>query len=99
VGWASVRLTVDDLDLRYVASIHGAAPGVIAVTTFGVFSSTRKADDESVETPPEHLQTTKDAFRVVHSESMDAIETRWTDLEDLLDEGMALALSEFIRRL
>jgi hypothetical protein len=98
-GWAGLRLTIGDTEVRYVASIHGAGAGVIAVTTFGVVGSVRTSDEESIEVSPEHIQTTKDAFRVVHSESTAAIDKRSSELEDLLDQGLAVALSEFMKRL
>jgi hypothetical protein len=98
-GWASLRLTIGDLQIKYVASIHGAGAGVVAVTTFGIVGSVRTTDDESVDSSPEQIQTTKDAFRVVHTESTEAIEKRGSELDDLLDQGLAVALSEFMKRL
>jgi hypothetical protein len=64
VGWASLRVRVDRLQLRYVASLHGAGrePGVMAVTTFA------------------------------------EIEQRASELEGLLDEGLAVALASLLRR-
>jgi hypothetical protein len=100
-GWASLRLKVDDFEVRYVASIHGAGfdSAVVAVTTFGVLGSVKTSDEESIGSAPEDIRNTKDAFRVVRTELVEDIEKRSAELEDLLDEGLAVALAAFLSRL
>jgi len=94
-GWCSLSIRTDRWQLRYVASIHGAGkePGVLAVTTFGEIGPypPHKRDVE-------YVLTTKDAFHFVHSESLDEINQRGPELENLLDEGLAAALAEFLKR-
>jgi len=101
VGWSDLRIRVDRWQLRYVASLHGVGrePGVIGVTTF--------AELEPYLPPPEipeearskdYIQTTTDAFQVVHTETVEQINGRATELESLLDEGLAVALSELLKR-
>ena len=97
-SWSSLRFRIDAKQLRFVASLHGAGvqPGVIAVTTFGELEPYPMAE----EGPPQRraIQTSTDAFRLVHTESVDQINARAGDLEHLLDEGLAIALAELARR-
>ncbi len=90
-AWCSIRITVGELQLRYVASLHGAGQqgGVLAVTTFAELED-QQQQGQSAER--EFVQTTKDAFRVVHTETLEAIDERRAELEDLLDEGLTVAL-------
>jgi hypothetical protein len=99
VGWASLRIRVDRLQLRYVASLHGAGrePGVMAVTTFAELEPFPAGEDDGP-TPREYIHTTPDAFRFVHSEPLGDIEQRAGELEVLLDEGLAVALAGLLRR-
>ena len=106
-GWGSLRVRVENLDLRYVVSIHGAGrdAGVLAVTTFGILgirSSDKGGRSREIDPsakPPEAIATTRDAFLLVHSESMEALDNRAQDLEDLLEEGLAVALSRLSQAL
>ena len=98
-GWAGLRIRVERSQLRYVASLHGAGrePGVMAVTTFAELEPFPAAED-GAPAPREYLHTTPDAFRFVHSEPLDEINGRAAELEQLLDEGLAVALAELLKR-
>jgi hypothetical protein len=98
-GWASLRVRAERLQLRYVASLHGAGrePGVMAVTTFAELEPF-PAGEEDAPTPREYIFTTPDAFRFVHSEPLAEIEQRAGELEGLLDEGLAVALASLLKR-
>lgn len=97
-GWADLTIRTSALQLHYVASLHGAGrePGVMAVTTFAELLPAPSEDGA----PParEPVPTTADAFRFVHSEPVEAIERRSSELEGLLDEGLAAALAELVKR-
>lgn len=90
-GWCGLRGRVGDLSLRYVASLHGAGQqgGVLAVTTFAELEGSMPEQGAGER---EFIQTTKDAFRVVRTESLEAIDQRKAELEELLDEGLTVAL-------
>jgi hypothetical protein len=47
----------------------------------------------------ERVSTTKDAFRLVHTESAEALSARVSELHDLSDEGLAVATSELFKRI
>jgi Fic family protein len=100
-AWSSLRVRLDRWQLRFVASLHGAGrePGVMAVTTFAEIQPVERFDvaDERGEAF-DRIRTTTDAFRFVHSESVDQISARASELENLLDEGLAVALSELLKR-
>jgi hypothetical protein len=95
VGWASLRIRTGETYMRYVASLHGAGrePGVMAVTTFGELEPIPHED------PPEreYVRTTADAFRFVHTETLAQVEERAGELEQLLDEGLAVALAALMK--
>jgi fido (protein-threonine AMPylation protein) len=98
-GHCNLRIRLEDLQLRYVASIHGAGRelGIMAVTTFAELEpQTDGGEEEGPPTPPEIIRTTKDAFRFVHTESPEDIEKRAPELEALLDEGLAEALVKLL---
>lgn len=99
-GWASIRIRTDRWVLRYVASTHGAGrdPGIMAVTTFAEIEPYPGQDPDN-SFVPEPIPTTADAFRFVHSESMEEISSRATELEELLDQGLAVALVELMKKL
>jgi fido (protein-threonine AMPylation protein) len=100
-GWCSLRVRTERWLLRYVASLHGAGrePGIMAVTTFAEVEPYPQQDGEGAPSAPEYITTTADAFRFVHSESTDEIDRRSTELDDLLDQGLAVALAELLQRL
>jgi hypothetical protein len=56
-----------------------------------------QADEEAVPAR-DYIRTTTAAFRFVHSESLERIGERGAGLEDLLDEGLAVALSDLLKR-
>jgi hypothetical protein len=87
--------------LRYVASLHGAGrePGIMAVTTFAEIEPQPAQDGEDSSPVREHITTTVDAFRFVHTESTDEINQRAGDLETLLDDGLAVALANMMTKL
>lgn len=103
-GWSDLRIRLERWQLRYVASLHGAGrdPGVMAVTTFAeieLIESQSPADaSEQAVVSREPIRTTSDAFRFVHSETVDQINGRAAELEALLDEGLAVALTALLRR-
>jgi fido (protein-threonine AMPylation protein) len=99
VGWAGLRIRVERLQLRYVASLHGAGrePGVMAVTTFAEVEPFPPVEEDAP-TPREYIHTTPDAFRFVHSEPLLDIERRAGEIESLLDEGLAVALASLLKR-
>jgi fido (protein-threonine AMPylation protein) len=101
-GWCNLRVRIERLQLRYVASIHGAGRdiGVMAVTTFAELEPYPEPSDESGGAPArEYILTTKDAFRFVHTEALDEINKRGSELEALLDEGLAEALSHLLKKI
>ena len=101
-AWCGLRVFADVFMLRFVASVHGAGrdPGVMAVTTFGELESPSGDEEQGTASPKvEYLTTTKDAFRFVHTESIEELERRSAELEELLDEGLAAALSVLLKRL
>lgn len=99
-GWSQLRLTVEGLQLRFVASLHGAGrdAGVVAVTTFGELSfrasSTAKPGEIG---EPTFLETTKDAFCFTYEEPIEAVESRAFELEGLLEEGLTEALASLLK--
>ncbi len=100
-GWTDLRIQVEGWQLRFVASLHGAGkePGVLAVTSFGEIEPYPAPGEE--QRGPERrqqIQTTTDAFRFVHSEPVSDLEKRAKELEELLDEGLAVALAELIAK-
>jgi Fic family protein len=101
VAWAQIRIRVEGIQLRYVASLHGAGrdAGVLAVTTFAEWVPLQSSDDGQAAPTPHFVHTTKDAFVVLHSESLGALDERAGELEELLDEGLAVALTELQRQL
>jgi hypothetical protein len=101
VAWFSFRVFVDVFTLRFVASLHGAGrdPGVMAVTTFAEIESPSGDEEQGTASPKvDHVTTTKDAFRFVHTESLEDLERRSGELEELLDEGLAEALAVLLKR-
>jgi hypothetical protein len=98
-GWVSLRIVVEQIQLNYIASLHGAGTdvGVMAVTTFGQLRAKELTAEEGH--PPEDIQTTHDAFRFVHTESVDELDKRSGELEEILDGGLTVALSALMRRI
>ncbi len=99
--WSSLRVRLERWQLRYVASLHGAGhtPGVMTVTTFAEIEPYPLSEGEEGSSPiRDYIQTTTDAFRFVQSETIDQINQRASELEDLLDEGLAVALSELLKK-
>lgn len=100
-GWSSLRVRLERWQLRYVASLHGAGhtPGVMTVTTFAEIDPYPASEgDERSSAARDGIRTTTDAFRFVQSETLDQISQRAAELEDLLDEGLAVALSELLKK-
>ncbi len=99
-SWASLRIRVEGLQLKYVTSLHGAGrdSGVMAVTTFAVIE-----DDPSgrkdVQSPSRDIESNKDSFRFVHAEKADSIIVdRKKELDELLDNGLTAALARLMKR-
>lgn len=99
-GWASLRIRTDRWQLRYVGSLHGAGrgAGVMAVTTFAEIAPYVPRDASGDPASPEYIPTTADAFRFVHSEQLDEVAKRASEMETLLDAGLAVALAELLKR-
>jgi hypothetical protein len=99
-GWSSLRIRTDRWLLRYVASLHGAGrePGIVAVTTFAEIEPYPTEGADSQGETREYINTTSDAFRFVHSEPIAEIDQRATELEELLDQGLAAALAGLLRK-
>jgi len=100
-GWCGLRIRTERWVLRYVASIHGAGrdAGIIAVTTFAEVEPYPPQETGEAAAVPEYITTTADAFRFVHTESVEEISHRAAELEELLDQGLAVALAELLKRL
>jgi fido (protein-threonine AMPylation protein) len=107
-SWSNLRVRVQNLQLSFVASVHGAGrePGVMAVTTFGEIRPRppRRAqpgqggdEEEQAGSQPQFLLTTKDAFRFLHAETTEQIDGRAGELEELLEEGLAEALLQLLK--
>jgi hypothetical protein len=80
-------------------SVHGAGSdsGVLAVTTFATI---RQGTRPGLDAPDvEDMATTADAFRVVYTEPMEAVNDRFGELHELLDRGLAIALAELLKRI
>lgn len=101
-SWASIRIRVEGLQLRYIASLHGAGrdSGVMAVTTFALLEDYHP-EGKSVQTGPrKFIESSKDSFRFVHTENMDSIVVeREKELDELLDSGLTVALSQLMKRI
>jgi hypothetical protein len=50
-----------------------------------------------IRSPWKPITTTADAFRFVHSESIEEINQRAAELEQLLDQGLAVGLAELLK--
>jgi Fic family protein len=100
-GWSGLRLRSDGSTVRFIAAIHGAgrSTGVMAVVTFAELETRWKDEDGESRRDRTLVDTSPDAFRVVYTESIDAVTAREHDLIDLLDEGLSIALAEYIKRL
>jgi hypothetical protein len=100
-GWSSLRIRLDKWLLRFVASLHGAGrePGVMAVTTFAEIEPYPLPAGEEESVPNrDYIRTTTDAFRFVHSETVDEINRRGPELDALLEEGLEVALSALLKK-
>lgn len=98
-GWCGLRVSVGGVLLRYVAALHGAgrASGVLAVVTFGEIETLDGDGNVQNSADRQPIETSADAFRVVYTESTDDIEQRSSELTDLLDEGLSVALVHLFR--
>jgi hypothetical protein len=70
----------------------------MAVTTFGEIQAYPFLDASDDPDTSEFVRTTVDAFRFVHSESLEELTQRARELEDLLDEGLAVVLAELLKK-
>jgi Fic family protein len=98
--WSRLHLTVLGQTLRFVACIqkvgHGES-GVLALTMFAEVLSQGSAPDEPKPLPTVILRSTPtDSVTLVHG---DDVETRWSECCELLDRGLAAALSNFVKDL
>jgi Fic family protein len=98
-GWCGLRIRLGEIQLRYVAALHGVGhdAGVLAVVTFGELETTEIEEDGGRRADRQLIETSTDSFRVVHSEPLAALDERANELEDLLDEGLTIALVEIFR--
>jgi Fic family protein len=90
-----VKLPKEGLQLSFVASLHGAGrdSGVMAVT-----NSAELKRLEATELP-EYVETSNDAFRYTYSEATEDLVGRCTELDDLLDAGLSVALARVLKAL
>src|SRR5207245_5859929 len=95
VGQLNLRIRLEGMQLSYLVSMHGAGveSGVMAITSFGVVR-TDDPDSDSIDVP-----TTTDAFYYAYSESIEALNGRAKELQDLLDDGLTVALTELMKRI
>ncbi len=99
-GSCCLRIRVQELQLRYIAAVHGAGrdTGVMAVVTFGDIGP--RAGGASAEgtdrLAPVEFETTHDAFRFVHTESVSDLDARGGELDELLEEGLTEALAKLL---
>lgn len=102
-GWWQLLLHLDQVKLVYMASLHGAGreSAAMAVTLFAELApwTPSRADDAIEEPTParEMLDLPADAFRFVGGESVDELEARAPELEELLERGLAEALAQVFR--
>lgn len=96
VAMSCLRLSVEELRLTFVASLHGAGrdSGVLAVTTYSSLrvGSRDGADDELV------IDLPNDAFLAVGTEPIEAITDRYHELHEQLDDALAIAMAEFVQQ-
>ena len=80
--------------MRFLAALHGAGKhsGVLAVVTVAELEPIQEDDGTQGSMSKQLIETTRDAFRVVHTEATDSIEARSKELEELLDEGLTIGL-------
>jgi Fic family protein len=96
--WNLLTLTVAQLQLKFVASIHPVGSprtGVMAITTFGDVRP-RHSDEPSPPLEDVYVATSWDAFTFTHTEP---VEDRADELTTWLDESLAVALDEFRKAL
>ena len=100
-GWVGFHIRRDDLLLRYIAALHGAGQksGVLAVVTLAELVWSGVDEEGNPLKERQQVETTADAFRVVHTESIEAINSRDNELHELLDEGLSVALVAFFSRI
>ncbi len=93
-GWHHLRVRVGGVQLRFLAALHGAGKhsGVLAVVTVAELEPIQEDDGTQGSMSKQLIETTRDAFRVVHTEATDSIEARSKELEELLDEGLTIGL-------
>lgn len=101
-SWASIRIRVEGVQLRYIASLHGAGrdSGVMAITTFAILEDYHSHGTTVQTGPRTFIESTKDSFRFVHTENMDSIVVdREKELSELLDGGLTVALAYLLKRI
>jgi hypothetical protein len=98
VALHNLRIRVEGTTMSFLASVHGAGgdSGVLAVTTFAVI---RQGNPDFESPNIVNIPTTVDAFRVVYSETVEAINGRLCELYELLDQGLTVALAELLKRI
>lgn len=104
-SWAALRVRFAGQELRFVASLHavGRDAGIAAVTTFAELGDHRaptleEDGDGAVATRKDYVQTSADAFRFVHTESAERLLERFGEQAEFLDQGLTVAVGEFLRR-
>ena len=99
VALVGLRTIVEGAHLGFYASVHGAGSnsGVLAVTTFATIRHGYGPELEAQDA--DDISTTTDAFRVVDTESMEALNNRFGELHELLDQGLTVALAELLKRI
>ena len=82
------------MQLRYLAAMHvaGKRTGVLAVVTVAELEPIQEDTGAHGDSSKQLIETSRDAFRVVHTEATDRIDERIAELEELLDEGLTIGL-------
>lgn len=98
--WSRLNLTVLGSTLRYVVAVQKVGQGdtgVLAVTAFAESPPPRDADSDDRPLPTSLLDVTpNDSVTIVFSDSPD---TRWPEIEQLIDQTLAAAVARFAHQL
>ena len=94
--WTRLRVTVNRLRLQFITSMHhvgSSRTGVMAITSFGDVRIL--SGEESPSHEETFILTSWDAFTFSHDEE---VEDRTAELYEWLDQSLAVALQELMRR-
>lgn len=98
--WTRLNLTVLNATMRYVVAVQKAGQGdtgVLVVTTFAEMPMARSRDDDDRPLPVPLLRSTpNDGVTLVFSDDPDS---RWPEIEALIDRTLAAAVARFAQQL